>query len=57
VRVLHGGFEEWEERGFPTQPKGSEWQVESEPTPVPEPVFQETVPAPNPLDATGDAGL
>jgi hypothetical protein len=39
--VLHGGFDEWIERGFPTQPAGTEWRIEgagSAPGPPPAPV-------------------
>lgn len=57
MKVLHGGFEEWVERGFPTQPKGPEWNVDSEPVSGAAPVAPEAAPASNPLDAAGDAGL
>ena len=57
MKVLQGGFEEWVERGFPTQPKGPEWDVDSYPEVGGTPAFPEAAPASNPLDAMRDTGL
>jgi 3-mercaptopyruvate sulfurtransferase SseA len=57
VNVLHGGFEEWVDRGLPTQPTGPEWQVDSIPVTVATPASPETAPGSNPLDVARDTGL
>ncbi len=54
---MHGGFEEWVDRGFPTQPKGPEWQIDSLSSVAAKPDVPEAAPPSNPLDAVRDAGL
>ena len=57
MRVLHGGFEEWEARGLPTQPKGPERQIDSYPWEATAKDSPEPAPSSNPLDAVRNAGL